>query len=113
VLEGETADAHRHSGDHEQPRQPLLWCVGAALADRGNERGDDPEPRLAEVREQGEGGGDVKATTKARKNDSSADCHRERSYQPNQSGRSTVWPRLEIGTSPVTPWRRPSTIAWN
>ena len=32
--------------------------------------------------------------------------------QPNSVGKSTVWPRLEIGKSSVTPCRSPSTIAW-
>ena len=32
--------------------------------------------------------------------------------QPNRFGNITVWPRLEIGNSSVTPWSTPSTIAW-
>src|SRR5665213_2175567 len=52
-------------------------------------------------------------TTNASQGDSVWDCMTTSWCQPNSVGNRTVWPRLETGKSSVTPWSRPSTIAWN
>ena len=51
-------------------------------------------------------------TRNARKYDSLASWAATMSVQPKNAGRITEWPRLETGNSSVTPWIRPSTIAW-
>src|SRR5579875_331540 len=44
--------------------------------------------------------------------DSGCDCQTTMFVQPNRCGNRTVWPRLEMGNSSLTPCSRPRTIAW-
>src|SRR5438132_2683785 len=50
-------------------------------------------------------------TRNARKNDSGRAWTLDRLSQPTTVGRTTAWPRLEIGNSSVMPWVRPITSA--
>jgi hypothetical protein len=55
----------------------------------------------------------VSPTTKARYGLSAEDSWRTRvaQFPPIHDGTRTVWPRLEIGKSSVTPWSSPITMA--
>ena len=106
-------DPDRNRRDDDQPCEALGRRLDPSLGERREEGADHARSRFARSRSaarrrcrRGASRRTPATATRAR------DCQLTMLCQPNRLGKITVWPRLEIGNSSVTPCRTPSTIAW-